>query len=265
MKKTNKKCFFVLVFFLILSMSLASSFEQSPSLSQEETEQFLLTAEILKIEKELELGRTDFWRITLNNGKTERRAIFKHVNRSRPTLLPDCYKYEIAAYRLNKMIGLDVVPPVVERIINGQIGSLQLMIENVFTDRERHIKDLDPIDPVRFDKDMDVIKILEILACDQCSDSEDILIQADTWKLWRVDFSEAFDDSPQIPHECRIERCSRSLFDQLINLSNRKLEKNLEPYLNKKEINALLERKQSIITVIKSLIKQKGEKQVLFE
>jgi hypothetical protein len=264
MKNTNNKGSLFPILFMFLSVSFAFPCEPGDSLFQEKTEIFLATADIKSIEKNLELGRTNFWNITLIDEDKEVRAIFKHVDRPRPTLLPDCYKYEIAAYKLNKMLGLDVVPPVVERIVNGQKGSLQIMIENVFTDRDRKVKNLAPDDPSQFEKDLDVIKIFEILTADQCLDSADILIQEENWKVWRVDFSEAFSLSSIVPGECKIERCSCDLFDNLKNLDNGQLKKELGSYLNKEEINALCKRKQSILFALEKLIKQKGKHNVLF-
>jgi hypothetical protein len=212
----------------------------------------------------LELGRTNFWWVTLKDEEKERRAIFKHVNRPRPTLLPDCYKYEIAAYKLNKLIGLNIVPPIVERKINNQTGSLQILIEGYITERDREIRKIQPKSIQEFKNDLDVIKVFETLVYDQCGDIGDTLIQLDNWKIWRVDFSEAFSPSSDILPDCRIERCSKILYKNLLDINNNKLEKELDDYLNKREINALFERKIIVIETIRNLIKQKGEEAVLF-
>lgn len=261
-RRKNKYLSIIIV--VILSLFYASSLGNNNSQKQEEMEKYLKNASIVSIEKNLEMGRTGFWRVTLNEGKKERRAIFKHVNRPRPTLLPDCYKYEIAAYKLNNMLCLNIVPPVVERKINNQTGSLQLLLENVMTERDREIRKIKPKNPPEFKNNLDVIQIFEILVYDQCGDTGDTLIQLDNWKVWRVDFSEAFSPSQDILPECRIERCSETLYKNLLEIKNRKLEKELDPYLNKGEINALIERKLRVIKKIKYLIKKKGKKKVLF-
>ncbi|HZX11378.1 MAG TPA: hypothetical protein VFG01_10585 [Acidobacteriota bacterium] len=264
MKKTNNKFLSILVVFMVLFLSCSFSIKSKNSINQDEIEKFLKNAPITSIKKNLEMGRTNQWRVALKDGEKEITAIFKHVNRPRPALLPDCYKYEIAAFNLNKMLGLNIVPPTVERKINNQIGSLQLLIEKVMTERDRQIRNIQPKNPQEFNKDLDVIKIFEILVYDQCSDINDTLIQLDNWKVWRVDFSEAFSPSPDIPPECRIERCSENLYEKLLDINNSRLESELDPYLNKREINALLERKNIIIRTIINLIKQYGKEAVLF-
>ena len=42
----------------------------------------------------------------------------------------ESYKAEIAAYELDKMLGLEMVPPVVERSIDGEKGAALYWIEN---------------------------------------------------------------------------------------------------------------------------------------
>jgi len=249
---------------MLVSASYPSLYKQEKTHFSEEIENFLLTAEVISIEKNLELGRTNFWKVHLDDGKTELMALFKHVNRPWPLLLPDSYTYEIAAYKINKILGLNLVPPVVERKINGQTGSLQLMIENVITDRDRKLQNIEPEKPYEFKNSLDTVKIFEILVNDQCNDSEDILIQTDDWKVWRVDFSEAFFPSTDILLKCPIDRCSKSLYNKLLELDKSELKKVLSPYLNEKERDALWERKQLIIKTIDDLIKQKGIDQVLF-
>lgn len=264
MKKRSKKFSTFLVIFIFLSLSYLTPNQNKKSLNRDELEKYLKNAEIVSIEKDLELGRTNFWIVTLSDGIKERKAIFKHVNRPRPSLLPDCYKYEIAAYRLNKMLNLNIVPPVVERKIENQTGSIQLLIENVITDRDRRLRNIKPENLNEFKNDLDIILVFENLACDQCRDSSDILIESDHWKVWRVDFSEAFPPSSASLELCQIERCSKALYHRLLDLDNNKLKTELDPYLNEKEINFLLERKQLIIKTLKNLIEKKGEKQVLF-
>jgi len=262
MKKN--KYFTLTIMTVVLFISGVSSLDSNHFLNQDEMEKYLKNAPILSIEKDLELGRTNFWRITLNDGKKERRAIFKHVDRPRPHILSDSYKYELAAYKLNKMLSLNIVPPLVERTINNQEGSLQLLVENVITERERALKKIKPKNPQEFKNDLDLINLFRILVHDQSSDTNDILIQLDNWKVWRVDFSMAFFPSSDILPESRIERCSKSLFKNLMDIKNRHLEKELDPYLNKREINGLIERKNTIIRTIRNLIKLNGEEAVLF-
>jgi hypothetical protein len=57
-------------------------------------------------------------------------ALRKHLPPGRKSGFWESYKSEIAAYRLDRVRGLDMVPPTVERSVEGESGSLQLWVEN---------------------------------------------------------------------------------------------------------------------------------------
>jgi hypothetical protein len=227
-------------------------------------EKFLREATVVSVDKNIVGGRTAPWIITLNDGKTEHRAMFKYVDSQRPQLAPDSYKYELAAYELTKLLGIEIMPPVVKREINGVPGSLQIFMEGCIREQDRERKKLEPPDPKAFRDAMEEIKIFENLAFDECQDKADMLVHQDTWKVCRVDFSEAFFPSSELLRGCEITRCSRQLYQGLLRLNDDVLSSAMKPYLNDEEINALLQRKNLILEKIKKLIEDKGEEAVLF-
>jgi len=84
------------------------------------------------------------------------------------------------------------------------------------------------------------------------------------WKVWRVDFSEAFPPSPELIPGCEITRCSKKLYQNLTKLEDKVIKAKLKHYLNDEEMGMLLKRKKLIIEKIKKLIAEKGEKSILF-
>ena len=233
-------------------------------LKQKEMENYLRTAEIISVKIDLEGGRTEAWKINLNDGKIARRGIFKYINRARPALLPDSYKYEIAAYELDKLLSLNIVPPVVERELKGQEGSLQLLIEGCITENERKRRNIKPPDLKSFQNALEVINIFENLVYNERIDPDDILIHRENWKVWGVDFSRAFAPASELIPGYEITRCSKKLFQNLLKWDSNVVKTKLKPYLNDEEIEALLKRKNIIVEKIKQLIKEKGEESVLF-
>ncbi len=227
-------------------------------------ERFLLEARVTAVAKELQSGRMSAWLVTLNDGKTTRKAFFKSVRRPRPTLMPDSYTYELAAFALNKLLGLELVPITVERQIDGRSGSLQLFLEGVETEKSRLLKNLQPPDLQAYQDQLDEITLLENLTCTPRQDLGDILIQTDTWKVWRVDFSEAFMPARELQPERLIRRASRRFVNALRNLDEALARRRLARYLNASEMEALFKRRQLILDEIDRLIKEKGEAAVLF-
>lgn len=232
-------------------------------LDMNELEKYLKTAEICEVEIDKIEGRTAPWRVVLSDGKISRQAMFKYVDRPRPTLLPDSYHYEIAAYELSKLIEYPIVPPVVEREIDETVGSLHLFLEGCFSLVHQERKGFEPDDTQKFSDALSELAVFENLVfCER--NSEDIYIQETDWKVWRVDFSEAFEPFAELINEFNIKRCSKELFHNLQKLEADEIKKMLELHLNDEEIEALLKRKDLVIDKIKRSIQEKGEDAVLF-
>ena len=233
-------------------------------LSAEDHEKFLREAAVVKVQKGTVAGRTAPWKITLEDGGTTRKALFKYIDRRRPELIPESYKYELAAYELCKYLGLDFVPPVVEREIDGQPGSLQMFVENSVKEGERKARKLLPGDPKAFDQAMADLKVFENLVYDSCTNDEDTLISQDDWKVYRVDFAQAFEPQKNTVRGCEILQCSRKLYKKLLDWDPDKVTALLSPFLNREELGALDARRGSIVWMIRRRIETQGERTVLF-
>ncbi len=227
-------------------------------------EQFLRKARVVSINKSVAGGRTAPWVITLEEGKVRHFGMFKYIDESRPSLLPTSYKYELAAYELTKLLGVEIVPPVVEREIDGQKGSLQIYLEDCIDQKNMERKRLEPPDPQAFANALEDVRVFENLTRDVCMNKGDTYIHKETWKVCRVDFGDAFDDSPELLPDCEISRCSRRIYRGLAELNDGALRKAMKPYLNDKETEALIQRKDLIIEKLNKLIEEKGEDAVLF-
>ncbi|HSF16682.1 MAG TPA: hypothetical protein VLK65_14130 [Vicinamibacteria bacterium] len=90
-----------------------------------EIEHFLEEADITHREK-IGTGITNPEKVTLELDGVVRYAAFKKVDKDH-----DSWKSEVAAYELDKLLGLGMVPPTVKRGIRGRNGSLQLWVEGV--------------------------------------------------------------------------------------------------------------------------------------
>jgi hypothetical protein len=238
------------------------------SMKQQELETYLKTA---KVGPDMKLmgGRTEAYVVSLDDGKIKRRGVFKVTDRTRPTALPDSYKYGIAAYELDKLLDLNRVPATVLREIEGRKGSLMIFLEGALREKDRRLKKIEPPDPKAFENALEEIKVLENLAysrslCGQKDLGDILIMDKEDWKVWAVDFSEAFDPRSELVPDCPITRCSRKLYQNLMKLDDSEVKAKLKPYLNDEEIKALLQRKGAIINRIKQLIQEKGEEAVLF-
>jgi hypothetical protein len=209
-------------------------------------------------------GRTEPWRVRLESDGITRWAQFKYINRPRPEPIPDSFRYEIAAYELDKYLGLGFVPPTVERTIKDTLGSLQMFVENAVRESDRKREESVLGDKETHDQRMEDLKVFENLVYDSCENEKDTLIQKDTGKIFRVDFSEAFAPENGTVPGCEILRCSRRLYQRLSDWDQERVTSLLTAYLNEEEIRALQARRGSIVRMIQKEIEIRGERAVLF-
>jgi hypothetical protein len=238
--------------------------QEEPPGSEGNIESFLKAAPILKIRKTSLPGRTEPWKITLEDGGSKRQAIFKYIDRPRPNLIPDSWKYERAAYLICRYLSLTYVPPVVERQVEEIPGSLQLFVDGAIPEADRKQKHIEPPDPRGFEEALMELRVFANIVYDSCHNDEDTLIQMDTWRVYRVDFAQAFEPKKGLVRDCAIERCSSRLYGHLRAWKDDQVAKLLAPYLNQEEIQALNARVGLIIYTIRRLIQTRGEGAVLF-
>jgi len=221
--------------------------------SADDIEDYLRKAGVGTIVRGAQRGRTEPWTIILDDGQVVRRSIFKYVDRHRPSMLPDSYLYEIAAYELSKLLGLDIVPAVVERQIDETKGSLQAFVENAVPEAARRRNGPEPPESLKFGEALESVRVFALLVNDTCENLEDTLVETGTWRVFRVDFSEAFGPSPELQPDCGPTSCPDGLYRKLLDLDDRVIGQKLAPYLNKDEIEALIRRKGRLIRLLEDL------------
>ena len=153
-----------------------------PTLTKEQINQFLLTAKVVD-SKQPNKGITDTWRLTLSDSTLTHDASFQSIN---------IYKYNIAAYVLAELLGLDDMLPVyVERKWQGNTGSLSWWLPVKMDEVERKNQKLTPPDADAWNNQMYKIRVFDQLVYDTDANLTNVLIGED-WKIWRIDFSRAF-------------------------------------------------------------------------
>ncbi len=242
-------------------------------LTKEQIEQFLLTARVVK-SKVSEKGFTHPVRLTLSDGTITHDGSFQGVDeheRERKFFtgqsefnFVDSYKYNIAAYRLAEMLGLDdLVPVYVERRWDGKIGSLSWWLPVQMDAGERIKKQIPPPDPDAWNKQMYKIRVLDQLVYDTDANMTNVLITGD-WKLWRVDFTRAFRLYRELQEPKDLVRCDRQLLAKLKALDGNQLAEKTKGYLSKSEVKAVMARRDKIVAHFAKLVAAKGEDAVLY-
>jgi hypothetical protein len=242
-------------------------------LTKEQIKQFLQTASIVK-SKGSSKGITHPYRLTLSNGVMTHDAAFQPIDEHKAKMdlgngrietdFVDSYKYNIAAYQIAELVGLDNMLPVyVERKWEGKTGSLSWWLPVKMDDAERFEKKIEPPDADKWNKQMFRIRVFDELVYDTDPNLTNVLI-GDDWTVYRVDFSRAFRKSKDLRGEKNLVKCDRQLFEKLKTLKAEEVTERTRRYLTKDEINGVMARRDKIVAKFNSLIAQKGEKEILY-
>ena len=121
---------YVFIFSSFVSMSFGQ-FTKEEIEQRESIEFFLLNAKIVRSEDVGE-GVTKPLRVYLKLGDREAKGLWKNPEGIQDGFL-EGWRYEIAAYRMDKLLGLNMIPPTVERELKGKKGSLQYWVTAEFS------------------------------------------------------------------------------------------------------------------------------------
>jgi hypothetical protein len=209
-------------------------------------------------------GRTDAWKLTLESEGVVQTALFRYIDRRRPDPLADSFRYDLAAYALNKYLGLGYVPPIVERSVENVPGALQAFVANATSVPARREKQVTAADPEALERAMANLVVFQALVYDDCRNEKDTLVSGNGDRVYRVDFSEAFAPKTGDAPGCDVHRCSRLLFRRLLAWDDKTVAGYLGRYLNPEEIDALNTRRNLVVRRIQIMIRNLGEANVLF-
>jgi hypothetical protein len=236
-------------------------------------ETFLKTAPLID-RKKLDLGTTGAFRVTLSNGKLTHDAQFQAIDVFKPVFkgaegtveknFRDSYKFNIAAYRLGKLVGIDTIPMSVEREVDGKLGSMTWWVDNVWiTELDRRDRGIKPPASQFWVDELNVVRVFDQLIYNTDRNQGNLLITPD-WKLWMIDHTRAFRTTVGLQKKNALPgRVDHKLLRGLRDLNTVQLKQALSGYLRPEEISAILGRRDIIVMHFEREIKQKGEDSVL--
>lgn len=263
--------------FLLVGLILAGSawaWQDALHLTLEEKEHFLRTAKIIRL-KRLSEGITGSMRATLTDGKLTHDAHVQTIDEYKPVFtsmlgteinFKDTYKGNIAAYRLAKLLGIaHMVPPSVYRKVQGNSAAVTWWVDNVLmTEKQRYFKKITPPDPDKWNKQIYIVRVFDQLIYNTDRNLGNLLITTD-WRIKMIDHTRAFRLYRKVKNPKDLVKCDRKLLEALKRLDEATLRRELEPYLNKLEIRALLARRDFIVEFFEEKIAKEGEEAVLYD
>ena len=248
--------------------------EPLPFADEDDIVEFLRTARVVDRE-EIPTGVNRPTKLLLQLDSTRAHAVFRTVDEQRerwqlPTreVVPnfrDSFRYEPAAYRLSRLLGLDAVPPAVERRIEGKLGSIQLWVHGVMTEKQRVAEGIAPPRPLEWTRHRAMRKLFDNLVGNIDRNQGNILIEKDTWRVWLIDHTRAFITRQPLIDPEGITWCEREVYERLKSVDEDTIRVQLEGILDRFELQALLGRWTLVAEALDRAIAERGEEGVLFE
>jgi hypothetical protein len=223
-----------------------------------EFEECLKNAEIDRSEQ-VPIGVTKPTRLVFKAGRPCAAALFSSQPPSRATGYLESHLHRIAAYEVDKLVGLDMVPPTVLRRAEGKEGSAQLWIDNVVT--YNSLKGQNAPDAAEWNRQVRQWRVFDNLIADIDRNAGNILVLRDpNWHLVLVDHSRAFTNTSRMV--LSMEYIDRPFYERLKALDKAALDARVGKLVLDGS-RSILQRRDAIVAQIEKLVKARGEATVI--
>lgn len=224
-------------------------------------EAFLSGAEIIDIE-DIGEGITKPRRLTMVQDGVSCRAIFKDIDEETTDIsytkrfemnFTDRYAYEVAAYRLDRWLGIGLVPVTVLREVEGKEGSAQAWIENAMKMEDAIDQNLPINDMERYFRRVLATHILDHLIYNIDRNSGNILVTIENEGYYLIDHSRSFRTNKKLlkQGEDWAEAVPPELLERLRALDEENLTALLGDLIEVKRIKPIVKRRDLLLRDLK--------------
>ncbi|MEH6588875.1 MAG: metallophosphoesterase [Halioglobus sp.] len=228
-------------------------------MSDAELEDFMRTADASKVVA-IGTGVTNPKRVTQQQNGLVNDAVFKYEDSnpgiesrtrwvSRSGNDSDRYVYDVAAYKLDRMLGLEMVPAAVIAKVEGQDGALSDWVENAINERDRLEQEIPFTGYCEQYEQYRLRFVFDILIYNIDRNLTNILWTKDDFMMRFIDHSLAFGSVDKRPKQYKKVplQVSDLLRSRLASLNEAQLSQELSPYLHPKQIEAIVARRDLIL------------------
>ncbi len=258
MRMTRRASVGLLLMFLLLPPSAAAGQEPAASAKNwvgrhQEIEDYLKTAEVVDM-SEIGIGVTNPMRATLAPGGPIASISWK------PGMRGESYKAEIAAYELDKLLGLNMVPVTVEKRVDGDLGAAKMWVTPTQSFAQLGEPPTPPTKHIGMWELQGVrAKMFDCLIYNADLNLGNWLVDP-SWNLILIDHNRAFTPLRMMAHE--LTKIDIDLWEKMKALDEPTLRSVLGEWLDDFTIRALLERREMMERRISRLVEARGEREV---
>jgi len=239
----------------------AAPVSPSANWTEAQIESFLLKARVVST-RPAGKGVTDSLRATLSDGVVTHDAHIQTVETYKDVFASkhgvelnfrDSWQFNVAAYRLDRLIGLGMVPVSVERRWDGNAGSYTWWIDDVMMDEGGRLKEqLEAPDGVSWYEQIQHLRLFDQLIHNVDRNLGNMVITTD-WRVWAIDHTRAFRTSKDLKTPSSVRRIDRQVLARLKALDREGLRKTLRPFLRNGEVDAVLARRNAIVKLLEGI------------
>ena len=221
-------------------------------------ERFLLKANVVRT-RSAGKGVTNSLRATLSDGVLTHDAHIQTVDESKREFrgdqgvefnFRDSWTFNVAAYKIDRLLGLKLVPVTVERRWRTSLASFTWWVDDVMMDESERLKrKAHSPDPQGWNEEMQLLRLFDQLIANTDRNLGNLVINKD-WQMWAIDHTRAFRTAGTLKTPGNIARCDRQIFERLKALDRATLRRDLSGHLQNWEIDAVLKRRDAIVRII---------------
>ncbi|MGD0013705.1 MAG: hypothetical protein ABSD56_04665 [Bryobacteraceae bacterium] len=242
--------------------ALAQTATATLPLTLDQREEFLKTARLVRT-RPASKGITGALRATLSDGNITHDAHIQTIDerklkfvgtRGTEINFRDTYKFNIAAYRLGRLLGLGgMIPPSVDRVYAGTHASFTWWIDDVIGDEQSRLSNkITPPDLDSLARQLRIQQVFDQLIYNTDRNQGNTLYDKN-WRLWMIDHSRAFRLYTTLKDKKKLQRCDRQLLAKLKQLDESTLDRELGQWLGRGEIKGILARRDRIVAIFEKL------------
>ena len=242
---------------LVLGAPQSLAQTAAPSLTDEQIEQFLKTAKVVRT-RGTQKGVTGSTRATLSDGTLTHEAHIQSIDEFKQEFrggnqverdFRDKWQFNVAAYKIDRLIGLNLAPVSVERLWQGRPAAFTWWIDDVMMDEETRVKKkIDPPQTLCWSEHLWALRVFDQLI-DNVDRNLGNTVITSNWRPWAIDHTRAFRYYKEPRNPERLLRIDRAMFARLKALDFATLKTEVGRYLTDADIRNLLARRDAIVAL----------------
>ena len=225
------------------------------ALTDAQIEAFLLKADVIKT-KTSSKGVTGTIRATMTDGTMTHDAQIQTIDERKSQFVGDkgtefnfrdCWAFNVAGYKIDRLIGMNMVPVSVSRRWRSQEAAYTWWIDDVMMEEGDRLKQkIQPPNSAAWNQQMQIVRLFDQLIANVDRNMGNLIITRD-WRVWPIDHTRAFRTNNTLATPTNVTRADRVVVERLKALDRDTLKAATDKYLSSFEMDALLKRRDAIV------------------